>query len=76
MAEAGKKASAPGRNERRRLIYLKERLKELRNEMQAIRTETADLRQKLGIGGKDGAEGGPKKAGAGKKKKAAAAADE
>jgi hypothetical protein len=50
---AGAKAGAGG--DKRRLLYLKERAKELKIEMQANRKEFSALREKLGSAKKDAA---------------------
>ena len=59
MAGEDKKPGAKGKgagdkNDRRRLTYLKARAKEMKNEMQAIKTETNALREKLGMSAKAG----------------------
>jgi cell division protein FtsB len=48
-------ASNDGKADRRRLAYLKERSKDLKKEMQTLKTESEALRAKLGIekGAKD-----------------------
>jgi hypothetical protein len=61
MSSTEKTEPKEGKGERRRLNYLKERSKELKKEMQAIKTETADLRAKLGLEQKGGAEAKGKK---------------
>jgi regulator of replication initiation timing len=73
MSEAGKpeaEKDVAAKSDRKRLTYLKTRLKALKEEMQAVRKESVELRQKLGKEKKGQAEGGAKKAG--KKKKASA----
>jgi hypothetical protein len=71
MAEA-EKGPTVDKSGRKRLIYLRTRFKELREEMQTIKKETADLKAKLGMGAKGGTgEGGAKKGGGGNKKKSA-----
>lgn len=47
--KAGEKPEAAGKTDRRRLVYLKSRLKELREEMDTVKKETGDLRTKLGM---------------------------
>lgn len=77
MSDAEKGATVD-KSGRKRLIYLRTRFKELREEMQAIKKETAELRAKLGVGTKGGTgEGGAAAAGAkkpGEAKKAAGGA--
>ena len=59
-AGGGKPATAKtGADDRRRLVYLKERAKELKVEMLANREELGALREKL-IGGKKNAAGAAK----------------
>ena len=72
MSEAGK-TQKPEAADRRRLNYLKVRLKALREELQAARKETAELREKLGLGAKTA---GGAQAGAGKKQNAADSDDD
>lgn len=71
MSDEGKGAN---KVDRKRLVYLKARLKELKDEMQTLKKESGDLREKLGKQKKGGAEGEAKKAG--RKKKALASHDE
>jgi hypothetical protein len=55
QAEAGAKAGAKkSGNDRRRLGYLRIRFKEVREEMLAIKNETAELKKKLGAASKGG----------------------
>jgi len=80
MSEA-EKGAAPDKSGRKRLIYLRTRFKELREEMQAIKKETVELRAKLGVGqkggeGEAGKTGETKKAGGGARKKASAMDDD
>ena len=74
MSEAGKDPAV--KKDRKRLNYLKTHLKALKEEMQGVRKESVELRQRLGMEKKNRAESGTKKAGAGKKKKASASDEE
>ena len=71
MPDEGKGAN---KGDRKRLVYLKARLKELKDEMQTLKKESGALREKLGKQKKGGAEGEAKKAG--RNKKALASDDE
>ncbi len=58
MANENKKpVNDANKTDRRRLGYLKVRFKEVRDEMQAIKNETTELKKKLGMTGKPEGKG-------------------